>query len=125
HVHRRRGAARRDGARRERSARDPRRTDRSDAVAALRMMALLRDLRFGVRILRRHPSYACAAVAVMALGVGATTAVFSVLRGVLITRLPYREPSQLVLFRADLPGVAHQAALTSDEYRALESRTDL
>jgi putative ABC transport system permease protein len=86
---------------------------------------MLRDFRFGLRILRRHPSYACAAIAVMALGVGATTAVFSVLRGVLITPLPYREPSRLVLFRADLPGVAHEAALTSDEYHALKSRTDL
>jgi len=57
---------------------------------------MLRDVRFGIRILRRHPSYAFAAIAVMALGVGATTAVFSVLRGVLITPLPYREPSRLV-----------------------------
>src|SRR4029453_7379286 len=88
-------------------------------------MNLLRDLRFGLRILRRHPSYACAAVAVMTLGIGATTAVFSVLRGVLVTPLPYREPSRLVLFRADLPGIVHQAALTSDEYHALRERTDL
>jgi len=86
---------------------------------------LLRDLRFGVRTLRRHPSYAFAAIAVMALGVGATTAVFSVLRGVLITPLPYREPSRLVLFRADLPGVAHEASLTSNEYLALKARTEL
>src|SRR5262245_27443732 len=86
---------------------------------------MLRDLRFGLRILRRHPSYACAAIAVMALGVGATTAVFSVLRGVLIAPLPYREPGRLVLFRADLPGVTHAPALTSDEYHALKSRTDL
>ncbi|HMD37481.1 MAG TPA: ABC transporter permease, partial [Vicinamibacterales bacterium] len=86
---------------------------------------MIRDLRFGLRILRRYPSYAFAAIAVMALGVGATTAVFSVLRGVLIVPLPYREPSRLVLFRADLSGVAHQAALTSNEYHALKSRTDL
>jgi len=86
---------------------------------------MLRDLRFGIRILRRHRSYAVAAVAVMALGVGATTAVFSVLRGVLITPLPYRDPSRLVLFRADLPSVARQAALTSIEFAALRERSDL
>jgi putative ABC transport system permease protein len=86
---------------------------------------MLRDLRFGLRILWRHPSFACAAVAVMGLGVGATTAVFSVLRGVLIAPIPYRDPAQLVLFRADLPGIAHAPALTSLEFGALRARTDL
>jgi len=86
---------------------------------------MVRDLRFGLRILRRHPSFACAAIAVMTLGVGATTAVFSVLRGVLIAPLPYRDPGQLVLFRADLPGIAHAPALTSMEFAAVRARTDL
>ena len=86
---------------------------------------ILRDVRFGIRILRRHPSFAAAAIGVMALGVGATSAVFSVLRGVLITPLPYREPSRLVLFRADLPGLRDEAALTSDEFSALQARSDL
>jgi putative ABC transport system permease protein len=88
-------------------------------------MAMLRDMRFGLRILRQNPSYGCAAILVMALGVGATTAVFSVLRGVLITPLPYHESNRLVLFRADLPGFVHQPALTSDEYHALRDRSDL
>ena len=65
---------------------------------------LVRDVRYALRSLRRQPSFAAAAIAVMVLGVGATTAVFSVLRGVLITPLPYRDPAQLVLFRAQLPG---------------------
>lgn len=59
------------------------------------------------------------------LGVGATTAVFSVLRGVLIAPLPYRDPGQLVVFRADLPGVPRTPALTSLEFAALRARTDL
>ena len=88
-------------------------------------MTLLRDLRHGVRILAKHPTFAMAALSVMALGIGATTAVFSVLRGVLITPLPYRDPAQLVLFRADLPGFAHQPALTSLEFAALRERADL
>jgi predicted permease len=66
-----------------------------------------------------------AALSVMALGIGATTAVFSVLRGVLITPLPYRDPMQLVVFRADLPGLAHEPALTSLEFAALRERADL
>lgn len=86
---------------------------------------MLRDLRFGLRILRRNPSYACAAIAVMALGVGASTAVFSVLRAILIEPIPYRDPARLVLFRADLPGFVHQPALTTAEYQALRERADL
>jgi putative ABC transport system permease protein len=88
-------------------------------------VTLLRDLRYGARILVRNPTFAIAALGVMALGIGASTAVFSVLKGVLLTPLPYREPSRLVLFRADLPGYAHQPALTSEEFFALRERSDL
>jgi predicted permease len=84
-----------------------------------------RDLRFGARQLRRHPSFACAAIAVMALGIGATTAVYSVLRGVLIAPLPYHAPERLVVFRATLPDIPVTPALTSLEYHALRARTDL
>lgn len=78
-----------------------------------------------MRGLRRQPSFACAAIAVMVLGVGATTAVFSVLRGVLITPLPYRDPGQLVLLRAQLPGSASAPMLTSIEFAALRAQTDI
>ena len=45
-------------------------------------MNLLRDLRYGFRILTRNPTFGIAAITVIALGIGATTAVFSVVRGV-------------------------------------------
>jgi predicted permease len=82
-------------------------------------------LRFGLRVLRRYPTFACGAIAVMALGVGATTAVYSVLRGVLLTPLPYRDPGQLVVFRADSPGVPASPTLTSLEFAALREQTEL
>jgi hypothetical protein len=82
-------------------------------------------LRFGLRVLRRYPTFACGAIAVMALGVGATTAVYSVLRGVLLTPLPYRDPGQLVVFRADSPGVPASPTLTSLEFAALRAQTEL
>jgi hypothetical protein len=88
-------------------------------------MLFLGSLHLGVRLLRRNPSFALSAVAVMALGIGASTAVFSVVRGVLLTPLPYREPNRVVLFRADVPGHVHQAALNREELHALRDRTDL
>lgn len=88
-------------------------------------MNLLRDVRFALRVLSRNPSYAAAALAVVALGIGMTTAVFSVVRAVLLQPLPYRDVDRLVTFRADAPTVAHAPALTAEEYTALGERTDL
>src|SRR5688572_3759015 len=88
-------------------------------------MLMLRNLRFALRVLRRNPSFAASAIVVMALGIGASTAVFSVVKGVLLTPLPFHEPGRVVLFRVDVPGYAHQAALNREELRALRDRADL
>ena len=61
-----------------------------------------RDTRYAVRALRRTPGFAAAAIGVLALGIGSTVAVFSVVRGVLLAPLPYEDPSSLhVFFEAD------------------------
>jgi putative ABC transport system permease protein len=88
-------------------------------------MNLLRDLRYGLRILTRNPTFGVTAITVVALGIGATTAVFSVVRGVLLKPLPYSEPNRLVLFRSEGPGVARQALVTGFELAAIKARTDL
>jgi putative ABC transport system permease protein len=88
-------------------------------------MNLLRDVRFAVRVLSRNRSYAAASLAVVALGIGMTTAVFSVVRAVLLQPLPYRDVDRLVTFRADAPTVAHAPALTAEEYLALGELSDL
>jgi len=60
------------------------------------MEMLLHDLRHAFRILRRSPGFTTVSVITLALAIGATTAIFSVVYGVLLRPLPYNDPARIV-----------------------------
>ena len=82
---------------------------------------LLFDLRYAVRMLLRSPGFSFIAIATIALGVGATTAIYSVIDATLLHHLPYPNPAELVRVQDDLPGVgAQDVGMSVPEWRDLQ-----
>lgn len=68
------------------------------------MDVLIKNIRYGIRSLMRQPAFTAVAIVTLALGIGANTAIFSVVNAVLLRPLPFPHPEQLVLVRDDLSG---------------------
>jgi len=94
------------------------------------MLSLAADLRYGLRSLRRNPGFSAIVILILAVGIGANTAMFSIVDGVLLRPLPFRDPERLfavqevmpkiVLLAANLPVSAHHLREWRKEWQAAE-----
>src|SRR6185503_3664161 len=79
----------------------------------------MRDLALGFRLFRRAPGFAIASVVVIALGVATTTAIFSVVYGVMLRPLPYPQPERLVALWSRTPAATGRVKVNPADQRDL------
>ncbi|MCI0489539.1 MAG: ABC transporter permease [Blastocatellia bacterium] len=81
------------------------------------MQVLLQDLRYGARMLLKRPGFTVVAVLTLALGIGANTAIFSVVNGALLSPLPFKEPDRLVmLWTQNMERGVERSDVSLDDY---------
>ena len=87
------------------------------------MIRLREDIRYSVRVLLRSPGFSAAVVIALALAIGATTSVFTVVNAVLLKSLPFRDPSRLVMVFEEIPSAkSGPIAFSAPDFRAFQER---
>src|SRR3981081_4676151 len=92
-----------------------------ETIAGNSIDILIQDVRFALRMFRKSSGVTAIAILTMALGIGATTAIFSVVDATLLEPLPYPKSEQLVSIQDDFPGaVAEDVGLSEPEWQGLQ-----
>ena len=84
------------------------------------MLAILQDVRVAMRQLQKVPGFTLTVVVTLALGIGATTAVFSLIDGILLRPLPFSDPERLVMLGDRIGNGAGMTASTARHRQVLE-----
>ena len=97
-----------------------------EARAGAWLDSIVQDLRYALRALRKNPSFAAVAILTLALGIGATTAIFSVIQAVLLQPLPIRDPGSVVALHDQFPAFNMPRTKVSPlQFQEISQRKDL
>ena len=89
------------------------------------METLLQDIRYGIRVIAKSPGFAAIVILTLALGIGANTAIFSMMDTVILQSLPVRNPDELVVISSTVPKSGTDTSFSYPMYRDIRDKNDV